>query len=194
MLNESDEQVLLRAGMKSVTHAFVPVGVGSIAQAVTQHFKDSERATGQARVISVEPTTAASLKTSLESGAISTIPTDDTIMCGMNCGTVSTTAWPVLKAGLDASVIVTDAEADNAVQDLKAMGVNAGPCGASTLAALRRTVAEKRDELGLNRTASVILFCTEGPREYEMSHLTIQSSTGTEARKSDLLFISVAVV
>ncbi|KAB5549561.1 tryptophan synthase beta subunit-like PLP-dependent enzyme [Coniochaeta sp. 2T2.1] len=168
MLNESDGQVLDQTGSSSVTHAFVPVGVGSIAHAVTQHFKDSKRTTGHAKVVTVEPTTAPSLKTSLETEAISSIATEDTIMCGMNCGTVSTTAWPILKAGVDASVVVTDGESHQAVQDLKAMGVEAGPCGAATLAALRRAVLEKRDELGLDESSVVVLYCTEGPREYDI--------------------------
>ena len=167
MLAESDEQVLEQTGTSSATHAFVPVGVGSIAQAVTQHFKDSARTIGSAKVITVEPVTAASLKTSLEAGTISPVPTEDTIMCGMNCGTVSTTAWPVLRSGVDASVVVTDVEAHRAVQDLQALGVEAGPCGASTLAALRKAVRDKREELGLDQDSVVVLYCTEGPREYE---------------------------
>lgn len=168
MLNESDEQVVEQTGSGSVTHAFVPVGVGSIAQAVTQHFKDSKRTSGPAKVIAVEPTGAASLKKSLEAGSISSIPTDDTIMCGMNCGTISTTAWPILSSGVDASVVVTDAEAHRAVQDLRAHGVDAGPCGAATLAALRTAAREKRQELGLDQNSLAVLFCTEGSREYDM--------------------------
>ena len=168
MLNESDEQILEQTGRSSVTHAFVPVGVGSIAQAATQHFKSSKRETGPPKVITVEPTTAPSLKTSLEAGAIAPIPTEDTSMCGMNCGTVSTTAWPILKAGVDASVVVTDVEAHQAVQHLMAKGVKAGPCGAATLAALRRAALERRDELVFDGTSVVVLYCTEGPREYDV--------------------------
>lgn len=172
MLNESDEQVL-DTGLSSVTHAFVPVGVGSIAQAVTQHFKDERRTAGHAKVVTVEPTTAASLKTSLDSGMISTIATEDTIMCGMNCGTISTTAWPILRNGVDASVTVTDIEAHQAVEDLKALGVNAGPCGAATLAALRRAVLDKGVvDLGLDQNSVVVLYCTEGSREYEVPAVT----------------------
>jgi diaminopropionate ammonia-lyase len=169
MLSESDDQVLELTGKSTVTHAFVPVGVGSIAQAVTQHFKDSKRAAGAyTKVIGVEPTTAASLKASLEKGTIFPIPTEDTIMCGMNCGTISTTAWPVLKSGVHASAVVTDVEAHQAVQDLKALGVQAGPCGAATVAALRTAVREKRGELGFDQNSVVVLYCTEGPREYEV--------------------------
>lgn len=169
MLDESEDQVLEHTGGKPATHAIVPVGAGSIAQAVAQHFKAASRPAGTAKVISVESTMAPSLKASLEAGGIVTIPTDDTIMYGLNCGTVSTIAWPVLRNGVDACVLVTDTESDTAVQELKGLGMEAGPCGAATLAALRRAIQEKREELGLNESSVVLLHCTEGPREYEVS-------------------------
>ncbi|KAK3936103.1 hypothetical protein QBC46DRAFT_395888 [Diplogelasinospora grovesii] len=56
-------------------------------------------------------------------------------MCGMNCGTLSTTAWLALKEGVDASVVVEDKQAHEAVLELEGVGVKAGPCGAATLAA-----------------------------------------------------------
>lgn len=168
MLDESEAQVLEHTGGKPATHAFVPVGAGSIAQAVVQHFKADSRPSGTAKVISVESTMAPSLKESLESGKIVSIPTEDTIMYGLNCGTVSTIAWPVLKNGVDACVLVTDVESDKAVQELKGLGMEAGPCGAASLAALRRLVKEKREELCLTGDSVVLLHCTEGPREYEI--------------------------
>lgn len=168
MLDESDQQVLEETDGKPATHAIVPVGVGSIAQAVTQHFKGAARLSGSAKVLTVEPDTASSLKSSLEAGSMTTVPTENTIMCGMNCGTVSTTAWPVLQAGVDASVIVADNETHQAVLDLDLLGVCAGPCGASTLAALRRAVRGHKEQLGLDETSVVVLLCTEGAREYDM--------------------------
>ena len=41
-------------------------------------------------------------------------------MAGLNCGTVSRTAWPVLRDGCDAAVAVDDDEARRAVADLDA--------------------------------------------------------------------------
>jgi diaminopropionate ammonia-lyase len=146
------------------------VGAGSIAQAVTKHFKNTENSftSGRRRVLTVEHTTAACLKTSLEEGEITVVPTEDTIMCGMNCGTISSTAWPILRTGVDACIAITDFESHQAVEELKAMGIKAGPCGAATLAALRHACQDRRDELGLLGSSRVILFCTEGPREYEI--------------------------
>jgi diaminopropionate ammonia-lyase len=167
MLEEADTQIREQTGGAAVTHAIVPVGVGSVAQAVTQHFKRSGRAASPVTVMAVEPESASSLKSSLEAGTMTTVPTEDTIMCGMNCGTVSTTAWPSLKAGIDAAILVTDTEAHQAVHDLDALEIHAGPCGAAALAALRRAVEEGSEELGFNESSAVVLFCTEGARDYE---------------------------
>ncbi|KAI1394606.1 tryptophan synthase beta subunit-like PLP-dependent enzyme [Hypoxylon fuscum] len=168
MLAESDRQVLERTGGKPATHAIVPVGAGSIGEAVTAHYKSASRRNevGPSRVLAVEPTTAACLFESLKAGKSVSVPTDDSIMCGMNCGTLSTTAWPVLRDGVDAGVMVTDLEAHNAVQELNARGIPAGPCGAATLAALQRACQDAKQELGLDETSVVVLYCTEGQREY----------------------------
>ncbi|KAH9993881.1 tryptophan synthase beta subunit-like PLP-dependent enzyme [Xylariaceae sp. FL0662B] len=168
MLAESERQVHEATGGKPATHAIVPVGAGSIGEAVTAYFKDAARVerSGAAKVLAVEPTTAACLHESMKAGESVTVPTEDTIMCGMNCGTLSTTAWPVLKAGVDASVVVTDLEAHAAVEELKLHGVLAGPCGAATLAALRRVSADTKEELGLGSDSVVVLYCTEGARDY----------------------------
>jgi diaminopropionate ammonia-lyase len=82
----------------------------------------------------------------------------------MNCGTVSNNCFPSLKSGVYASVIVDDLEAHRSVQYLQDHGVNAGPCGAAPLAALRKLY--KRGLLQKDPDTVVILFSTEGNREY----------------------------
>lgn len=168
MLAESDRQVLLATNNRLPTHVIVPCGAGSISQAVTQHFKGAGKRTGlnTTSVIAVEPSMAASLRASLEAGKSVAISTEDTIMCGMNCGTLSTLAWPVLSSGIDASVVVSDQEAHAAVQELEREGVMAGPCGAATLAALRRLCTDAKSALGLGPESVVVLYCTEGARDY----------------------------
>ncbi|KAI1407935.1 tryptophan synthase beta subunit-like PLP-dependent enzyme [Hypoxylon sp. FL1857] len=168
MLAESDRQVLELTGGKPATHAIVPVGAGSIGEAVTAHFKSALRRKefGLARVLAVEPTTAACLVESLKADKSVSVPTEDTIMCGMNCGTLSTTAWPVLRKGVDAGIVVTDLESHDAVRELHTHGIFAGPCGAATLAALRRACADAKQELGLDISSVVVLYCTEGQRDY----------------------------
>ena len=109
-------------------------------------------------VLSVEPASAPALLASLHAGRAVTVPTAPTVMAGLNCGTPSASAWPVLQAGLDAAVTVTDGEAAQAVRDLQAAGVDSGPCGAAALAgvrALARTGALAAD-------TTVLLLSTEG--------------------------------
>ncbi|KAK0656967.1 tryptophan synthase beta subunit-like PLP-dependent enzyme [Cercophora newfieldiana] len=169
MLDESDQQVALITGGNPATHTIIPVGCGSIAQATTQHYKSDKReknGTAAATVIGVEPTTAACLKASLQNGNAVQVKTQNSIMCGMNCGTLSTTAWPILQAGVDASVVVGELESHHAVEELHRLGVKAGPCGAATLAALRVVCATEKEKLGLDEGSVVVLNCTEGAREY----------------------------
>lgn len=166
MLRETDRQVRAQTDGLSASLALVSVGVGSWAQAVVSHYKSKSSSN---KILSVEPDTAASFKESLHCDAITPIETGDTIMNGMNCGTTSTIAWPVMKKGVHAAVAVTDIESHEAVQYLQSEGVNAGPCGAATLAALRKMCdPESGQGLDLEERAGmvVVLFSTEGMREY----------------------------
>ncbi|KAI0475531.1 pyridoxal-phosphate dependent enzyme family protein [Xylariaceae sp. FL0804] len=196
MLAETDQQVLEATGgaAATATHVFVPCGAGSVSQAVTTHYKSlrsssssSSRAAAATSsraavvVVAVEPVTAACLQASLRAGRSVTVPAPapetggetNTIMTGLNCGTLSAAAWPVLRRGVDAAVTVTDAEAHAAVGELArggGGGIRAGPCGAAAAAALRRVCAdaEAREQVGLGGDSVVVLFCTEGEREYEI--------------------------
>lgn len=165
MLAETDRQVHAAAGGQVQGDIYITsVGVGSWAHSVVAHYKAADPG---AFIISVEPDTAASFKESLHCNAITTIVTGDTIMAGMNCGTTSKIAWPVLQDGVRAAVVVSDAEAHQSVLDLKAQGVKSGPCGAATLAALRKYVKEASHSRDWKKS-TVVLFSTEGEREYEV--------------------------
>lgn len=142
-----------------------PVGVGSFAQAVVSHYKRNGCKTS---VMTVEPDTAACLYKSLRAKEPTPVQTYSTIMAGLDCGTLSPMAWPLLKSGVDASVTVSDYEAHQASQYLKFQGVSAGPCGAAPLAALRRLTAEDKTNLGLGEHSVVVLLCTEGVRGYRV--------------------------
>ncbi|EMC95697.1 hypothetical protein BAUCODRAFT_71605 [Baudoinia panamericana UAMH 10762] len=163
ILRETDRQVTSMTGNYSLPKlAFVSVGVGSWAHAVVEHYQADELAN---EVVSVEPDTAACLKESLLCGALTSICTGESIMNGMNCGTPSALAWPVLRDGIYAAVAVTDKESHTCVQELQKRRINAGPCGAATLAALRKLcadtkVADRQDKIA-------VLFSSEGMREYD---------------------------
>ncbi|MFC3890624.1 diaminopropionate ammonia-lyase [Lentzea rhizosphaerae] len=140
----------------------VPVGVGSLAEAVVRHHR--RPGVSHPGVLAVEPGTAACLVASLSAGRPVTVPTEATVMAGLNCGTVSGSAWPVLHAGCDAAVAVTDDEALRAVEDLDRLGVSSGPSGAATLAGLRAALTDpgRRAALALASDAVVVLLSTEG--------------------------------
>ncbi|KAH8585772.1 tryptophan synthase beta subunit-like PLP-dependent enzyme [Bisporella sp. PMI_857] len=141
----------------------VPVGVGSFAQAVTSHSKSSGRST---RVVTVEPDAAPCLWNSLQTQNFGPISTSKTIMTGMSCGTVSSISWPILQAGVDVALTISDWEAHKAVQYLSSVGVSAGPCGAATLAALQYIGHNSPASVGLSEDSIVVIFCTEGARPY----------------------------
>lgn len=160
LLREIDEELaLLDAAADLVA---VPVGVGSLAEAVLRHYRRPDSA--RPSVLSVEPDTAACVLASLRADQPVSVATDATVMAGLNCGTVSEAAWPVLRAGCDAAVTVSDEEALRAVDDLGALGISSGPCGAATLAGVRNalTAPDRRAALGLGGDAVVVLLSTEG--------------------------------
>ena len=129
----------------------VPAGVGSLLQAALTHYRRSP-APARTAIVSVEPATAACVRASVAAGRPTTVETAGTALAGLNCGTVSSLAWPHIAAGLDACTVVDDEEA------LAAEGIDAGPCGAAPLAALRRPDFP----LPLTPTTTAVLLITEG--------------------------------
>lgn len=160
------------AGPQSPALVAVPVGVGSLAQAAVTHYRSgrsAEASPGAAppAVLSVEPVGAACVLASLRAGRLAQVPTDVTVMAGLNCGTPSALAWPVLREGLDAAVAVTDADSTSAARDLAELGVSSGPCGAASLAGVRAALTgtgstERRAALGVHPDAIIVLINTEG--------------------------------
>jgi diaminopropionate ammonia-lyase len=143
----------------------VPVGVGSLAAAAARF-----GAAHGARVVGVEPVTAACLTASLHAGAPTAVATPGTTMAGLDCAEVSPGAWPELRAGLAGTVTVSDPEAHAAMRELAAAGLEIGDCGAAPLAALRALATEPacaglRDAVGLGAATSVLLLATEGPTD-----------------------------
>jgi diaminopropionate ammonia-lyase len=142
----------------------VPVGVGSLAQAVVTHYRRGGVAPA---VLAVEPETAAGVLASLHAEARRSVPTAGTVMAGLNCGTPSSLAWPVLAGGLDAAIAVADQQATEAGADLGRLGVRSGPSGAASLAGVRAALTgpgagARRAGLGVTTSSVVLLLSTEG--------------------------------
>ncbi|MCI3277792.1 diaminopropionate ammonia-lyase [Streptomyces cylindrosporus] len=163
---EIDEQLADGGYAQGPDLVAIPVGVGSLAQAVVTHYRS--RPSGRApALLSVEPEAAACVLESLNVGEPVSVSTGDTTMAGLNCGTPSSIAWPFLRGGLDAAVAVADLDSADAAGDLADLGVSSGPCGAAALAGLRAVLAgagaeERRTALGLDASSVVVLLSTEG--------------------------------
>jgi diaminopropionate ammonia-lyase len=162
MLREVEEQ-LHDQGVGVADLVTVPVGVGSLAQAVVAHVRSGRTARA---VLAVEPAAAPCVTGSLLAGRATSVETKPTIMNALNCGTPSGLAWPVLRDGLDAAVTVTDAEAERAATELADAGVDAGPSGAAALAGVRaaltgRGAEQRRRAVRLPPDSTVVLLVTE---------------------------------
>ena len=160
MMVEIDEHCQELTG-KPLNLIIRPVSAGSVTQAIVAHSKSRDLPSA---VMTVEPDTAACLKTSLENRQMTPVPTGDTKMCGMNFGTVLMTAWPFLRNGVDASVTITDDESARAQKMLQEMEFSMGPCSAATLAALLSISKGDKEKLHLNRDSVIVLLGTVGPR------------------------------
>jgi diaminopropionate ammonia-lyase len=182
LFDEIDAQL----GERAVDLIAVPTGVGSLLQAALQHY----RATGSSltcglslskpasspfdqfrtqqrlpAVLAVEPVTAACVTASLAAGKPISVDTSwPTSMAGLNCGTVSTIAWPAIRDTLAAAVVVTDDQARVAMQRLHELGVPAGPSAAASLAGVRAALGDtsQRDALATTADSIVVLISTEG--------------------------------
>lgn len=165
MLHETDRQVAAATDGKTANITFASVGVGSWAHAVVAHYK---AANTDNKIVTVEPDIAACFKESLHCGELTPIETGHGIMNGMICGTPSLIAWPILRDGSFAAVSVTEKQSHECVQYLESQKVNSGPCGAANLAALRTLCREGVLHDEERKDSVVVLFSTEGMREYEV--------------------------
>ncbi|OSS50220.1 hypothetical protein B5807_04704 [Epicoccum nigrum] len=146
LLFETEEQLgeqNLRANL-----IVTPVGVGSLAHAVVRH--------------------SACLYQSLMAGKPTSVTTRKTSMEGMNCGTLSSTAFQDLQQGIDFSATISDYESHQAIQYLSKYSVNTGPCGGAALAALWRLADNRVRPEWLREDSVVVILNTEGLREYEI--------------------------
>ena len=161
LFSEIDEQLVAVGAEPDVV--VVPTGVGSLIQSAIEYYRGTSAF--RPAVLCVEPATAACVLESLHAGALRSVDTSaGTIMTGLCTGSVSEIAWPSLQAGLDAAVAVNDGDARIAVNDLEALGADTGPCGAATLAGVRKMFAGRQipNELALSESPVVVLLGTEG--------------------------------
>jgi diaminopropionate ammonia-lyase len=144
--------------------AFVPVGVGALAEAAIRHHRGPQ-ASRSTRLVCVEPVDAACVTASLRAGRMQRAPGPHrSAMVGLNCGTPSEVAWPLMRDGFDTAVTVDDDDATEAMRALARLGIGAGATGAASCAGAARLLddAQARAALGLDESATVLVLSTEG--------------------------------
>ena len=166
IFDEVDEQLAARTDRTPpIDLVLVQMGVGALTAAAVEHWS------ARAAVIAVEPLDAACGLASAQAGHPAEVPGPHrSIMAGLNCGNVSILAWPVVAAGVDVFVAVSDSAAEDAMRSLAAIGIVAGETGGAGLAGLA-ALAAAGPECGVDlRGRHALVLCTEGatdPENYE---------------------------
>ncbi|MHB1784972.1 MAG: pyridoxal-phosphate dependent enzyme, partial [Acidimicrobiales bacterium] len=124
----------------------------------------------------VEPLGADSMLKSVQADHVVVLPgIQDSIMAGLNCGTPSRLAWPLVSRGFTEFVAIKDERARQGMRELALLGIVAGETGAAALGGLFELCSDegalsRRAASGLTADSSVLVICTEGatdPRAYE---------------------------
>lgn len=150
----------------------VQAGVGGLAGSVTGWLRQKYGADGPS-IICCEPYEAACVFASIAAGELrESSGSLQTIMGGLNCAKISTVAWPLLQAGVDACVSVSDDAAIDAVRKLaypfpgdpRILAGESGACGVAALSwlFLHSESEPLRESLKLNRQSRVLAIITEG--------------------------------
>jgi diaminopropionate ammonia-lyase len=166
ILEEMEEQ-LAAAGGRAPGIFAVQIGVGSLAAAVIGHFR-ARHALPAPLIAGVEPDSAACAYESARAGEIVIVPGPHrSVMAGLNCGTLSDLAWPLIRDGADILVTVTDDDAFEAMKMLAGDGIVSGESGSAGLAGA--SVLFRDDEvrdvlasMGLGPEPDLMLISTEG--------------------------------
>ena len=151
---------------EDIDAVFLPIGVGSLAAAAIRHFRANPGSA--ARLVGVEPDDAACVQASLLQGSLVRTPgPHHSVMVGLNCGTPSALAWPLLKAGLDATLTVCSSGAEAAMRAQARQGIRSGGTGAASAAGAAAVLgcSSSRSLLGLDHSSTVLLLNTEGPTD-----------------------------
>jgi len=120
----------------------IPVGVGAFMAAAVAHYRGADKR--NTLIVGVEPSDANCVQASAEAGQITEVPGPHrSIMVGLNCGTPSLIAWPVVSTGVDWFAAIDDDAARTAMRELASIGIVAGETGSAALGGLEALLASK---------------------------------------------------
>jgi diaminopropionate ammonia-lyase len=142
--------------------ALIPIGVGSLATAAARHWPSETP-----RLVGFEPADAACALRSIEAGVPVPVPgPHESIMAGLNCGTLALHAWPALRSRFDAFCSIGDELAEEGMRLLAELGIPPGEVSGGAvgcaLALARDDDDDTRRHLGITRDSSLLLVLTEG--------------------------------
>jgi diaminopropionate ammonia-lyase len=171
LFHEIDEQLDERA-LPAPSLVVVQAGVGSLLQAAVMHYRARRE---QPVMVAVEPVESDPLFASIntEDGRPAhSNGRQDSIMAGLNCGSVSLAAWPTVRRGVELFMTVSDRHAMDAMRRLALPTgadprVVAGESGAAGLAGVLALLEEPalqsaRAFLALGPGTRLLLLNTEG--------------------------------
>jgi diaminopropionate ammonia-lyase len=166
---------------------YVQAGVGSLAAAVSWFYNKAytKRTT---KLVSVEPIGADCLLESIRSpggNPTQSLGKQDSIMAGLNCGTPSHVAWPLIKTGFDLFLSIPDDYSIKAMRryyhplgnDPQIISGESGAAGLAALIALceNDSLAIARDDLSLTSNSTILLLNTEGDTDPVNFEVTVRS-------------------
>ena len=148
---------------------FVQAGVGGLSAAGVSVVR---RSSARTKVVVVEPQGSDAIARSIAVGSPIAVADVPTVMACLRCQSVSAVAWPILRVGIDAVLVVADDEAAAAMRELARAGIVAGASGAAGLAGALVACADERQraQLGITPTSTIAVVNTEGatdPASYE---------------------------
>ena len=164
-------EITRQIGKEKIDVLFLQTGVGSWAASIIGYIMKKWQ--NPPVCISVEPHSANCLFESIKTGhRVSVENNETTTMAGLNCGSVSTLAWNILKNGLVGSISISDKLSEEAMITLASPVsgdpvIISGESGASGLGALiglckTHEFNNFKEKICLNKTSSVLVINTEG--------------------------------
>ncbi|UCG62946.1 MAG: diaminopropionate ammonia-lyase [Candidatus Zixiibacteriota bacterium] len=159
------------------SHAIFQVGVGSFAGAAAWYYLQKRN---PPLLIGVEPTEADCILESIRHGdgeLRSSRGSLRTIMAGLNCGTPSLNAWPLIRDGFRLAVAISDESCRKAMRqfyhpvgdDPRVISGESGAAGLAALIALATAekLAEAKERLEIGSDSTILVFNTEGDTDPE---------------------------
>ncbi len=142
------------------SHVFLQAGVGGLAGAVTALVR--HRMGNGPRIVVVEPEAAPALHDSIAAGRFVVTSGPVSEMGRLDCKEASLIALNGLAKEADDFVLISEAEAQDAMEPLAELGLDASPSGLAGVAALLSSTDHRR-ELGLTAGSRVLCILSEGP-------------------------------